>query len=1135
MIQGRSYHVQRQCDLMARQSSFIGAVEYSDQELVKGWAIDTASPETPVALQVFESNRLIGEFTASIFRWDLMSRFGSCGSHGFVYLLPEHFAANGGASFYFRFRETRNALENCPIEVAPCDERSEIPFETSDLTGARVLVLAPHPDDESLACGGSLIRHAENGDPLKVVFLTDGSKGDARHEHSLAQYVSLRRREAASACGLLGISDLEFWDIPDRTLSSSSEGLSRLCELLCSYSPGLIYAPSPLEYHPDHRAAANLIWRAAERARLDARIAFYEFNHPIRVNTLVDITTVVKRKSEACAAYVSQLENHPYTDAAISLNRYRALTVSPKVEYAEGYLVVSSREIAGRPIEWLTTHHRASLAGSSHAKQPLVSIIVRTTNRPVLLREALSSILTQTYCNLEVVVVNAGLTDVSDVVGEFAGALLIRQVSPSKPLGRAAAANVGVKNAAGKYLNFLDDDDILYATHIEKLVRFLELTGERMAYSDCERGLYEQQGDKLKLVGDKELFFGVDYDRDHLYHANYIPFMTAVFQRTLAVEAEYFDENLEALEDWDFWIKASTLTDFHRIPGITAQYRFLATRHYDRYIPNIHKKHIDYWVMLTTSSWPRIERLQNERSGLNRELAAMRDAMQAVASEKERTRTNQLATERELEETNAERDGLIDLVATVRTEMATVAQDDAQLRKLLAEAQQELQNVRESLSWRAIRLIPDPLLLAIKGAFEWLQGVGNQGSESAERPSGPNGEQPGLSAHSIAVESDSRTEEPARSNPPAEPSPNQEQVPVLETRADLAGTNQPVRAKSNGLAEKYVVRSFQSGDENQILKLFETCFGFPRGRAHWEWKYLNNPWGARKISVAFASNGDLAAHYSGYPAVFYDTSSGEPEELFGLQIGDTMSAPETRQVGRRSTNLLHRVMRHHFATFCEDAVDLNFGFNTGKIQRYYLRLVEGSHFFEAAPFKVLDLEGTSANSIRKRPIESSYDVARVQEVDEQWSALFNRVAVEYGMLIRRDARYVQWRYLECPDVDYRLYAIHKASQLVGWSVFRQQGERLIWGDGLFDKAHPQAFGALLAHVVGSHEHSGARQVEGWFSARPEWWRHVISDAGFEDQSEPDNLGMIYKPFRVSDPAERFRRSLYYTKSDSDLF
>ena len=1121
--------------MKSQKHSLKGEIEYHDQQIVRGWALDTRSPQRPVALQVFESNTLVGELRASVFHWDLMSRFGTGGCHGFIYRLPEHFLANGGGSFEFQFRTSGKPLDNSPVEVAPVDERLEIPFETTNLTGDRVLVLAPHPDDESLACGGSLILHAENRDPVKIVFLTDGSQADVARERSPTEYIALRRKEATEACEILGISDFDFWDIPDRTLISSPDALDRLCDLLRTYSPGLIYAPSPLEYHPDHRAAAHLVWKAAERTQLDATIAFYEFNQPIRVNTLVDISAVVERKSRACAAYASQLRHRPYADVSLSLSRFRALTVSLEVEHAEGFFALSSREIAGRPVDWFTTCQHLGLTSSEVAENPLVSIIVRTKDRPALLREALSSIFTQTYSNLEVLIINAGTVDVSRVVSEFENLVTIRQIRPPEPVGKAAAANLGAKNAAGKYLNFLDDDDLLYSTHIEKLVRYLEATGERMAYSDCEKALYEVVGDKLQLVGEKTLYCGFDYDRNQLYHGNYIPFMTAVFQRSLAKQVEFFDEGLDALEDWDFWLRASKLTDFHRIPGVTAQYRFLAEHDYCPHAPRIYQKHVEDWIELAKSSWPRIVELQNEKAKLNDDLTTTEDALQTALMEKDQIRDDLATAQTELLSVTQDRGKLSDVLVRAQNEIRTLRKEKEWLSDALMGFQNEIRDLTGSLSWRAIRLVPDPLLRALKSGFDQMEGLWSSGLAAVIGSSNAKDQQPRGSAPAAIVEDEPATKESEQSSEERQPARDRWQGPAINTRAQVGGSDENVLAKRNVVGDEYIVRSFRTGDETQILKLFETCFGVPRGKEHWEWKYLNNPWGARNISLAFAPDGDLLAHYAGYPSVFYDANSGAPKELLGLQIGDTMTAPQARQVGRRSTSLLHRAVRHHRANFSENRVDLNYGFITGKIQRYYLRLVEGTQLFEAAPFMVLDLKGSAASTLHKLSVGARYEVTRGQEIGEQWDTLFDRVAVDYGFLVRRDTRYVQWRYLECPDVDYRLYAVRYTNRLVGWSVFRQQDDKLIWGDGLFDRAHAHAFGTVLACVLERPEHASTRQVEGWFSARPEWWQDVIRGLGFEQRPEPDNLGMIYKPFGTSDPGKRLRSSLYYTKGDSDLF
>jgi hypothetical protein len=204
------------------------------------------------------------------------------------------------------------------------------------------------------------------------------------------------------------VTDVEFWPTRDRELASSPDALDRLCGILKDCRPELIYAPSPYEFHPDHRAAAELIWRAVNQTGIEADVAFYESNRPIPINKLVDIGAVNDRKLQACNAYQSQLRNYPYAEMALSLSRYRTLTVSPKVTHAEGFFVLSSAEMRGRPPGWFTVRQHLPMAAPGDGDRPLVSVIIRTKNRRLVLRQALSSVLSQTYPNIEVVIVNAG-------------------------------------------------------------------------------------------------------------------------------------------------------------------------------------------------------------------------------------------------------------------------------------------------------------------------------------------------------------------------------------------------------------------------------------------------------------------------------------------------------------------------------------------------------------------------------------------------------------------------------------------------------------------------------------------------------------------------------------------------------
>lgn len=516
------------------------------------------------------------------------------------------------------------------------EEERFIPYRLTSMWGHRVLVLAPHPDDESLGCGGTLIQHRQHDDPVKIVFLTDGAQGATAANYTPEAYVALREEEAQQACRILGITEFEFWRIPDRACQPNEDVRTRMAQLLETYRPTLVYVPSPHEFHPDHRGAARLFWETLQQSRFQVEVAFYEINRPFKVNTLVDISAVVEQKRRACNTYQSQLEHLPYTELALSLNRFRSLTVSASCTYAEGFLRIDASNHPVRSLDTLLLEQFFDEQDARDASRPLVSVVVRTQNRPTLLRQALLSLVAQTYRPLEVIVVNDGGRDIKPVIEEVEPALSIQLCSHKHPRGRAAAANAGLAHAHGTFLMLLDDDDLLYPSHIDKLATHLVQSEASFAYSDCEVGHYRWENNELILtqakypfVPDEDGTSPATFDRDRLYRDNYIPLMTALFTRGLLDQVGLFDEAFEVYEDWDLWLRMARRTRFHRVPGITAEYRQFDDRpghDFRMWRGRLYAKHSDYWTTerLTVYAWSLIESLQQHTTYLEEQRERIR-------------------------------------------------------------------------------------------------------------------------------------------------------------------------------------------------------------------------------------------------------------------------------------------------------------------------------------------------------------------------------------------------------------------------------------------------------------------------------------------------------------------------------
>ena len=163
---------------------------------------------------------------------------------------------------------------------------------------------------------------------------------------------------------------------------------------------------------------------------------------------------------------------------------------------------------------------------------------------------------------------------------------------------------------------------------------------------------------------------------------------------------------------------------------------------------------------------------------------------------------------------------------------------------------------------------------------------------------------------------------------------------------------------------------------------------------------------------------------------------------------------------------------------------------------------------------------------------------RVQEVDSftsEWDAFFYKVCKSYKFLIRRDSQYLTWRYLKCPDNQYKIFSVLRGNKLTGWSIFLRKDSRLIWGDALFDARYPEAVMHLMHFLQKNLAGMGIDHIEGWFSRNPEWWQKILDEAGFEIKEEPNHLSFCFKTFMQPDMTGILNNFLYYTSGDGDLF
>lgn len=256
-------------------------------------------------------------------------------------------APEGGASAPARpdedieFRRMAQAIDES--ELCPLPARL-------DLTGlTRVMALVPHPDDESIGCGGALARLTRAGVAVRVVLVSDGSGAGGLP----AGAGLVRQQEFVAALGVLGVRDHAMLGFPDGGLRLDAALRQAIAREVEAFAPEWLLCPSGADLHRDHR----VVWAAArEAARASPsvqRLCEYEVWAPLPLTHVLDIGSVLQAKLDALACHRTALACGNYLEASAGLSRYRGLLLGePGPAAAEGYLCSDRASGFGWHLGW---------------------------------------------------------------------------------------------------------------------------------------------------------------------------------------------------------------------------------------------------------------------------------------------------------------------------------------------------------------------------------------------------------------------------------------------------------------------------------------------------------------------------------------------------------------------------------------------------------------------------------------------------------------------------------------------------------------------------------------------------------------------------------------------------------------
>lgn len=212
------------------------------------------------------------------------------------------------------------------------------PLESSGPgAGAKLLIIAPHPDDEVIGPGGTLIRAISNGAHATVVYLTSGS----------AHQAAIREAEATAVAQRIGFG-CEFLRWEAGRIPVDTVAVDRLADVLAAVRPDILMLPFLLDDHDDHRRASELLMNVARQQKLPSEFEVwaYQVYSAVVPNVVVDITRQEAEKSAAIRMYISQMESRDWANFSSGLSAWtsRLLKGRKQAAYAEAFFVVPAME-----------------------------------------------------------------------------------------------------------------------------------------------------------------------------------------------------------------------------------------------------------------------------------------------------------------------------------------------------------------------------------------------------------------------------------------------------------------------------------------------------------------------------------------------------------------------------------------------------------------------------------------------------------------------------------------------------------------------------------------------------------------------------------------------------------------------
>lgn len=251
-------------------------------------------------------------------------------------------------NYKFFLRSTLNAIDDRARKfaiAANAFSKAIVPILVKPPFGDRMLIIAPHQDDEMIGPGGAALLQVMHGGRLRIVIVQDGSGPEGALGVSREDLIVIREKESNEVARRLGAPPPEFLRYSSTGGSNTMNIAKDLSKVISDYRPDTIFTPFLLDNDIDHHNCSLALSSALEMSRHTALIYGYEVWGLCIANVAVSIDAVIDRKCDLINLYSSQVKNNDYAHCTRGLSMYHSLQFGGRrTRYVERFFEIPALE-----------------------------------------------------------------------------------------------------------------------------------------------------------------------------------------------------------------------------------------------------------------------------------------------------------------------------------------------------------------------------------------------------------------------------------------------------------------------------------------------------------------------------------------------------------------------------------------------------------------------------------------------------------------------------------------------------------------------------------------------------------------------------------------------------------------------